>query len=322
MDIWQPMTNMLWIVLAGTLVLALLRQLLRSNGFKGWLGERKVRRWLARDLDPAQYFSLHNVTLRLSDGSTTQIDHVVFSNFGVFVLETKHMQGWIFGTAGQRTWTQSIYRHRSSFPNPILQNWRHIKALEAMLHIPLQHLHSVIVFTGDSSFKTAMPAHVTQGRGCINYIRSISQPVWDSQHVQQLYQQLKTQRMPANRATHQAHLESLRERHSPQPTYPSGLRPHLRRTAAKEAPTLPQLESLMRQEPALDATDLPTSKLLAAPPTQCPQCDAPTLARSLVDNTGHTRYFTRCSRYPHCRYLVANPDTDSLEVKEDVSTMP
>jgi Nuclease-related domain len=32
---------------------------------------------------------------------TTQIDHVVVSIYGLFVIETKNMDGWIFGSAHQ-----------------------------------------------------------------------------------------------------------------------------------------------------------------------------------------------------------------------------
>jgi len=31
------------------------------------------------------------------DKGTTQIDHVLVSRFGIFVIETKNMKGWIFG---------------------------------------------------------------------------------------------------------------------------------------------------------------------------------------------------------------------------------
>jgi len=45
-------------------------------------------------LPKEQYTVLHNITLPTDDG-TTQIDHIVVSRFGVFVVETKNMKGWI-----------------------------------------------------------------------------------------------------------------------------------------------------------------------------------------------------------------------------------
>ena len=93
----------MWLVLGLAVFIALLSGFLRSAAFKGWWGEYLVRRWLAQDLDAQHYHCAHNVTVRRQDGSTSQIDHVVFSPYGVFVLETKHLQGWIFGGEKQRT---------------------------------------------------------------------------------------------------------------------------------------------------------------------------------------------------------------------------
>ena len=72
--------------------------------FKGVFGEFQVNLILKR-LPRDEYHLIKNVTLPTADG-TTQIDHIVVSKFGVFVVETKNMKGWIFGSAGQTQWTQ------------------------------------------------------------------------------------------------------------------------------------------------------------------------------------------------------------------------
>lgn len=99
----QQVQGGMWLVLGLALGAMLLSVLVRSAAFKGWWGEYQVRRWLAQDLDAQHYHCAHNITLRRQDGSTTQIDHVVISRYGVFVLETKHLRGWIFGGEKQRT---------------------------------------------------------------------------------------------------------------------------------------------------------------------------------------------------------------------------
>ena len=43
------------------------------------------------------------------------------------------MKGWIFGLANQKTWTQKIYKHTNKFQNPLHQNYKHVKTLEAQL---------------------------------------------------------------------------------------------------------------------------------------------------------------------------------------------
>ncbi|MDZ7854092.1 MAG: nuclease-related domain-containing protein [Halomonas sp.] len=79
---------------------------------------------------PAEtYKPIHNVTLPTPDGST-QIDHIFVSRFGIFVVETKNMKGWIFGDKDQAQWTQKIYRKSFRFQNPLRQNYKHVKSLE------------------------------------------------------------------------------------------------------------------------------------------------------------------------------------------------
>ena len=106
---------------------------LKSAGFKGWLGEAMVKLasklWLPADT----YHALHKVTLPTPDG-TTQIDHIFVSRFGIFVVETKHMKGWVFGSEHQAQWTQKLFKQSFRFQNPIRQGFKHAKALEQLLN--------------------------------------------------------------------------------------------------------------------------------------------------------------------------------------------
>jgi len=74
---------------------------------KGLLGEILVNFTINMRLDKQKYHLLKNITLP-TDNGTTQIDHVVISQYGIFVIETKNMRGWIFGNEHQKTWTQKI----------------------------------------------------------------------------------------------------------------------------------------------------------------------------------------------------------------------
>ena len=105
--------------------------------------------------------------LPTEDGST-QIDHIIVSQYGIFVVETKNMKGWIFGGEHQKMWTQSIFKHKSKFQNPLHQNYKHIKTLERVLNIESDKLFSVIVFVGDATFKAQMPANVNYLRGILD----------------------------------------------------------------------------------------------------------------------------------------------------------
>lgn len=184
----------------------------KSARFKGWFGEFIIKR-AARSLDENIYTAFHNVTLQTLDG-TTQIDHVFVSRFGVFVVETKNYKGWIFGSEKQAKWTQKIYRHTNSFQNPLRQNYKHCKAIEALLDIPENSIHSVIVFVGDSTFKTQMPDNVTQGRAFVGYIKSRQDVVFSDEQVLGLVSAIEAGRLQASMATNRAHVRDLKERHS------------------------------------------------------------------------------------------------------------
>ncbi|MFA0568493.1 nuclease-related domain-containing protein [Vibrio gallaecicus] len=163
--------------------LLLVVSIFKSRWFKGVFGEFLVNKLLSQ-LPASDYTLIKDVILPTEEG-TTQIDHVVVSKFGIFVVETKNMKGWIFGSKSQKQWTQKIYRHKSKFQNPLHQNYKHVKTLESLLSIDSSKLHSVIVFIGDSTFKTDMPNNVTYARGCLDYIKQYIQPVFtDTEYVQ------------------------------------------------------------------------------------------------------------------------------------------
>jgi hypothetical protein len=231
---FTPIIAQVWGTLGWFIPLMLLIGLLKSPWAKGQIGELLVRLFAHWQLDKQTYRRLHNVTLNTPDG-TTQIDHVFLSPYGIFVLETKNMSGWIFGSEKQAQWTQKLYKRTFKFQNPLRQNYKHLKALEATLGVnrPLEsvgeagkarqkqarkrslravnehsepvfnavlptqvalqrpvdpeHLHSVITFVGGSTFKTEVPANVTQGIDFIRYIKSFQQQVFGKKGDRYIY---------------------------------------------------------------------------------------------------------------------------------------
>ena len=206
----SPVINQLMGLLWTLIPLIILATLLKSSWFKGISGEFFVNvmaRWM---LDKNEYHLIKNVTLATEDG-TTQIDHVIVSRYGVFVVETKNMKGWIFGSAKQKSWTQKIYKQTNKFQNPLHQNYKHVKTLEALLALKDHQLHSVVVFVGDSQFKTKMPENVTFGGGYVRYIKSKQQVVFSTAEVEEIISKIKSGRLMPSFKTdrdHVRHLES------------------------------------------------------------------------------------------------------------------
>jgi hypothetical protein len=182
---------------------------LKSPFMKGVFGEFQVNLAAKFFLDENIYKLFKNVTLPTEDG-TTQIDHVVVSRYGVFVIETKNMQGWIFGGAQQKTWTQKIYWHTSKFQNPLHQNYKHTQTLQASLGLGADKVFSLVVFVGDSEFKTPMPENVVHGGGYVRYIKSKNQPLLNDQEVADICARIETGRLKPSIQTHRAHVEHVR----------------------------------------------------------------------------------------------------------------
>ena len=182
-----------------------------SSLSKGEMGERIVSLEAESLLDENKYHLLNDVTLRTEDG-TTQIDHIIISMYGVFVVETKNMKGWIFGNPKQKTWTQIIYGDRYKFQNPLHQNYKHVKTLKSLLRLNSQQLHSVVVFVGGCDFKTEMPENVTYLEGFIEYIESKQQPVLVESEVFEIIAKIVTERLKPSLETDRRHVKYLRNK--------------------------------------------------------------------------------------------------------------
>ena len=77
---------------------------------KGKRGEKQVAVLLS--LLPQKDYKVINDLLIQSGGHSAQIDHVVVSAYGIFVIETKYYKGWIYGGENSEYWTQNIYGHK------------------------------------------------------------------------------------------------------------------------------------------------------------------------------------------------------------------
>jgi hypothetical protein len=186
----------------------ILAVLLKSPWFKGVFGEAQVNLAAKFFLNKEDYHLIKNVTLPTEEGST-QIDHIIVSKYGIFVIETKNMKGWIFGGEHQKTWTQKIYKHTTKFQNPIHQNYKHVKTLESCLMLPESRFFSVVVFVGESTFKTDMPDNVTYTGGYLRYIKSKKQILLSSEEVKYSHDMIQYQRLRPSLSTNRDHVSML-----------------------------------------------------------------------------------------------------------------
>lgn len=177
------------------------------------IGEAQVRNTLAKYCKNRKAHVLNNVTLRLRDGSTTQIDHVLVTTKGIFVIETKHYSGWIFADAKSKLWTQSIYNLKSRFQNPLLQNYKHVKAIQKLfIFLEPQIIHNIVVFSGNAEFKTTKPENVLYIEELIPAIEQLSDDVLSLNRIQFCVGRLEYMRLELSQETDVEHHMNLAQR--------------------------------------------------------------------------------------------------------------
>lgn len=148
-DMWGKLLY-LWPLLLGLSFWAFLSYI--KPYIKGYIGEKAIS-FILYFLNKKRYKVLNDVKIPHKSGFA-QIDHLVISAYGIFVIETKHYKGIIYGSEASYHWTQVLGRKQYKFYNPILQNKGHIIALrQALRAYPQLRYISLIVFTWRSTLK-------------------------------------------------------------------------------------------------------------------------------------------------------------------------
>ena len=270
--------NQLWFLLP----LLLLATIAKSPWFKGMIGEWLLNLSIRLFLDRREYHLLSNVTLPLEQGST-QIDQVLVSRFGVFVIETKNMKGWIFGDPRHKRWTQQLFRRRHGFQNPLHQNYLHLMTLKSLLGLADHQLHSVIYFIGDCTFKTPMPDNVIN-RGLIRHIKGKTTQVLTPAEVTQVVETIQQGRLVANWQTRRQHVAQLKARHGE-----SSRKPFSTKAVPDEKGAAPSPVTIQQ---------------LGDPSPPCPRCGNAMVLRTASRGENRGNSFWGCSGYPTCKGIV------------------
>ncbi len=247
--------------------------ILKSPWGKGKLGEFIVNLSTRLFLDKATYHLVKNITLPTEDG-TTQIDHVIVSRHGIFVVETKNMGGAIYGGEGQRQWTQAFGPNKYRFQNPLHQNYKHTRTLAEILGVPHETIKSVIVFVGNAKLKTKdkLPPNVMD-RGLVVYIKSHQEEVLAEEQVQQVLAMIEDNRLARGLRTDREHVN------------------HVRDIKAK------------KQVARISSERTETPSLAGAPPP-CAKCGETMVLRTAKRGPNAGSRFWGCPRYPKCRTMV------------------
>ena len=211
----MDINSLLWKVGAAIAVILVLRiawMVVRPR-LRGAFGEKLLAIFLRRKLDASLYHVLNDIYLPLDDGSTTQIDHVIVSPFGVFVIETKTYKGWIFGNPRDAQWTQVLHRRKSRFQNPLRQNFLHVQRLVGLTGLLADVVHSVVAFSGEATFKTNLPPEVMHFADVADYILSFKSKTIPQDDVEGIVATIVRLDGGIPASVRKSHVANLRRRH-------------------------------------------------------------------------------------------------------------
>lgn len=156
----------------------------------GDFGEKRVSMYLG-DLDCEDYWIFNDLLIR--DGNyTTQVDHVIISRFGVFVLETKNVHGNVYGGGNAEFWKSYLpddgFRYDGStqehkLRNPILQNEGHIKTLSRLVFGNEVPVRGIVVFPDSTDLKVSADQPVLHMREVVPFIKRYRDVVLSSDQL-------------------------------------------------------------------------------------------------------------------------------------------
>lgn len=163
--------------------------------WKGRAGEAEVIKKLNK-LDSTKYTVLNDLFFKTGDKSA-QIDHVIISNYGIFVIETKNYNGKIYGSENKDYWTVYLRKFQTNFYNPIKQNRGHIYALKNILNeYPSFKYISIINFTNKSIVKVKSNTPVVQTKQLLRTIKSYDEEYLSNELKEIILQKLLEQNIP------------------------------------------------------------------------------------------------------------------------------
>lgn len=172
---------------------------------KGMLGERRVNHIL-RTSGLRGTARLHNLLLPNAH-ATTQIDHVLVTQHGLFVIETKNLRGDISCDKGSSQWTQRMPSGKMrTFLDPTIQNTLHVRAITDLLQkdFPNLRCYPIVAFSDNANLVMQVPNVVNfyDLRLAIK-ARCSTEPIYSKAEVRAIAKQLKAHNIKSFRLRRQ-----------------------------------------------------------------------------------------------------------------------
>ncbi len=182
---------------------------LKMPTWKGKYAEKLVYKKLSGLSD--EYF-IFNDLLFDGKGRSTQIDHVVVSPYGVFVIETKGYKGWITGGENAEYWTQTVFRRKNHFYNPIMQNEGHVRFLRYLLKCSVDiPFIPIVVFNNSANIKIRFENHIVVNRCDLTWVISkYKTPVLDKAAIDWIIKTTRQNNIDASKRNLKQHIRNAK----------------------------------------------------------------------------------------------------------------
>lgn len=159
---------------------------------------------------PDEYIVLNNLFFE-NNGHSTQIDHIIASPYGVFVIESKGYKGWITGGENSEYWTQTIFNSKYQFYNPIKQNAGHVRFLRHLLN-PVTFI-PIVVFDNSADIKAHFGNNIVVNLYYLNSsIQQYRTPILSKEAVDTIVQIIRSNSKIANEETFKQHIANVKTR--------------------------------------------------------------------------------------------------------------
>ena len=175
------------------LVLAIMAILMKIfyPKWRGLMGEFWVKKELKK-LPKDKYRVLNDIMIN-SNGMTHQIDHLIISEFGIFVIEMKNFYGYIWGNAYTEQWIQQLGKngkYKYHFKNPIHQNYGHVKALEELLNLDNKYFIPIVCFSNQVRLSKDIKDDVVQLDYLVSAIKIYKDSIIEKQSLDNIYNKI------------------------------------------------------------------------------------------------------------------------------------
>jgi len=189
------------------LVLSILVDILYPK-FRGFMGEFWVKQELKK-LPKDKYIVLNDIMVN-QNNSTHQIDHLIISQFGIFVIEMKNYYGLILGDEHRDKWIQYLGKKKCYFLNPIHQNYGHVKSLEELLNIDNKYFIPIVCFSNQAKLKIEAKDNVVPLNYLVSTIKGYQSIIIESD-LQEIYNRITALNI-IDKAIRKNHVRNIKNR--------------------------------------------------------------------------------------------------------------